>query len=238
MKKSLLKFTFIITLLSGFLVGCDKANFRFLNGKEGLWGDEDYRFDEDDYDDWWDDFDDDWFDDEDDDDDNHGGQSGNEVTFDDNSTKFGHSFSGTKAGKVAIYARADNCKDQNLVVPSIYVDSSGNRYEVQKDTGNGFNGLTSTITITIPDTFESIDAGFDNCLYLKTIYLPSSITKIEAEIIVSCIALQKIDYDGTKAEWNAIEKDDRWNFNAPAFTISCSDGMIEMQSWAESHPGN
>ncbi len=46
MKKGLLKFTFIITLLSGFLVGCDKANFRFINGKEGLWGNDDYRFNE------------------------------------------------------------------------------------------------------------------------------------------------------------------------------------------------
>ena len=261
MKKSLTKFVFIISLLSGFLTGCKEgaANFSFLNGVNGgYWGDDDYYYDDDDD---WDDY---FYEDDDDDEDekedskknsssenknsssssrnnspsSQGNNNNSEATgggtFDEDSTKFGHSFSGTGAGEVAIYAKTSNCTDTDLIVPSTYVDSSGNRYQVTMDCGNGFNAL-SAVSITLPDGFKKIVEGFDNCMYLKTIYLPSSITKLEAEIIVSCISLQKIDYKGTKTQWNAIEKDDRWNFQAKAFVISCSDGIIEMQSWAESH---
>ena len=239
-------------MLSSLLTGCQKGNFRFLGGKDGAWGDDDYYFD-DDADDW------NWEDEEDDKDDqpsnkgsssgnnnktssnNNGGNNGNSGsttdggTFDEDSTKFGHSFSGTSAGEVAIYAKTANCTDTNLIVPSTYVDSKGTHYQVAMDCNNGFNAL-SAVSITLPDGFKKIVEGFDNCMYLKKVYLPASIIKIEKDILVNCIALEKIDFKGTKAQWNAIEKDDRWNYQTKAFIISCSDGTIEMQSWAESHP--
>ena len=226
----------MIGLLSGFLTACElRSGFRFLNNGGGAWGEGHY-----------DDFDDG---------DGYGysysypsnggsnnssGNNGNGpdadgLTFDEDSTKFGHSFANTYSGEVAIYARTSGCTDENLIVPSTYIDSRGTTYQVVKDCNNGFNALPA-VSITLPDGFKQICEGFDNCMYLKKIYLPSSIEKIEEEIIVSCISLQKIDYKGTKADWNAIEKDGSWNFQAPAFVISCSDGMIEMQSWVESHP--
>lgn len=244
MKKNTIRISGLLLtlgLLSSFLLACEqKSGFRFINENNGqYWGRDFYDYG--DYDDY-------------DDDDyaysysynygssNNGGNNGDgngttDETFDENSTKFGHSFSGTAAGEVAIYAKPDNCKDDNLIVPSTYVDSKGNRYQVALDCNNGFNALSAT-SITLPDGFKKIVEGFNNCMYLKKIYLPSSIAKIENDVLVNCISLQKIDFKGTKAEWNGIEKGERWNYQTKSFIISCSDGTIEMQSWAESHPSD
>ena len=157
-----------------------------------------------------------------------GNNNGDEVTFDENSTKFGHTFSGTGAGEVAIQVNADNCKDDDLTIPSTYVDSKGNKYKVTMDYGNGF-GYLSAQKITLLEGFKEIHEGFDNCMYVKTIYLPSTITKFYGEILTSCISLTKIDFAGTKEQWNAIEKAERWNYRAPAFDVSCKDGTINVE---------
>ena len=81
----------------------------------------------------------------------------------------------------------------------------------------------------MPEGFKEIHEGFDQCMYVKRIVLPSTITKIYKEILTSCISLQKIDYAGTKAEWNAITKEERWNYRAPAFDVSCKDGIINVE---------
>ena len=244
MKKNIIRISGLVLtlgLLSSFLLACEqRSGFRFLNqGGEGYWGGD---YDYDDYDDYYEEFS---KNNKKSSSNNGGGQNsssnnngGNsntdELTFDENSTKFSHSFSGTGSGEVAIQVNSDNCKDDELVIPSTYVDSKGNKYKVTMDYGNGF-GYLSAQKITLPDGFKEIHEGFDMCLYVKRIYLPKTITKLYNEILTSCVALQTIDFAGTKAQWNAIDKDDRWNFQAPAFVISCSDGMIEMQSWAESH---
>ena len=244
MKKKVIRISGLVLtlgLLSSFLLACEqRSGFRFLNqGGEGYWG-EDYYYD--DYDDYYEEYS---KNNKNSSSNNGGGQrsssnnnGGNsntdELTFDENSTKFSHSFSGTGSGEVAIQVNSDNCKDDELVIPSTYVDSKGNKYKVTMDYGNGF-GYLSAQKITLPDGFKEIHEGFDMCMYVKRIYLPKTITKLYSEILTSCVSLQTIYFAGTKAQWNAIDKDERWNFQAPAFVISCSDGMIEMQSWAESH---
>ena len=248
----------IIKIIAGLffiatLTSCSQSDaYQFLRmgNKTGHWGNDmiDLFHIDDDNDDWWDD-------DDDDDDDrgsssnpgggkssssnNGGGQSSSsnnnggssntdELTFDENSTKFSHSFSGTGSGEVAIQVNSDNCKDDELVIPSTYVDSKGNKYKVTMDYGNGF-GYLSAQKITLPDGFKEIHEGFDMCMYVKRIYLPKTITKLYNEILTSCVSLKTIDFAGTKAEWNAIEKEERWNFNAPAFDVSCSDGIINVE---------
>ena len=244
MKKKVIRISGLVLtlgLLSSFLLACEqRSGFRFLNqGGEGYWG-EDYYYD--DYDDYYEEYS---KNNKNSSSNNGGGQRSSsnnnggssntdELTFDENSTKFSHSFSGTGAGEVAIQVNSDNCKDDELVIPSTYVDSKGNKYKVTMDYGNGF-GYLSAQKITLPDGFKEIHEGFDMCMYVKRIYLPKTITKLYSEILTSCVSLQTIYFAGTKAQWNAIDKDERWNFQAPAFVISCSDGMIEMQSWAESH---
>ena len=238
MKKKVIRISGLVLtlgLLFSFLLACEqRSGFRFLNqGGEGYWG-EDYYYD--DYDDYYEEYS---KNNKKSSSNNGGGQSSSsnnnggssntdELTFDENSTKFSHSFSGTGAGEVAIQVNSDNCKDDELVIPSTYVDSKGNKYKVTMDYGNGF-GYLSAQKITLPDGFKEIHEGFDMCMYVKRIYLPKTITKLYNEILTSCVSLKTIDFAGTKAQWNAIEKEERWNFNAPAFDVSCSDGIINIE---------
>ena len=238
MKKKVIRISGLVLtlgLLSSFLLACEqRSGFRFLNqGGEGYWG-EDYYYD--DYDDYYEEYS---KNNKNSSSNNGGGQRSSsnnnggssntdELTFDENSTKFSHSFSGTGSGEVAIQVNSDNCKDDELVIPSTYVDSKGNKYKVTMDYGNGF-GYLSAQKITLPDGFKEIHEGFDMCMYVKRIYLPKTITKLYNEILTSCVSLKTIDFDGTKAQWNAIEKGERWNYNAPAFDVSCSDGIINIE---------
>ena len=238
MKKKVIRISGLVLtlgLLSSFLLACEqRSGFRFLNqGGEGYWG-EDYYYE--DYDDYYEEYS---KNNKKSSSNNGGGQSSSsnnnggssntdELTFDENSTKFSHSFSGTGSGEVAIQVNSDNCKDDELVIPSTYVDSKGNKYKVTMDYGNGF-GYLSAQKITLPDGFKEIHEGFDMCMYVKRIYLPKTITKLYNEILTSCVSLNTIDFAGTKAQWNAIEKEERWNFNAPAFDVSCSDGIINIE---------
>ena len=238
MKKKIIRISGLVLtlgLLSSFLLACEqRSGFRFLNqGGEGYWG-EDYYYD--DYDDYYEEYS---KNNKNSSSNNGGGQRSSsnnnggssntdELTFDENSTKFSHSFSGTGSGEVAIQANPDNCKDDELVIPSTYVDSKGNKYKVTMDYGNGF-GYLSAQKITLPDGFKEIHEGFDMCMYVKRIYLPKTITKLYNEILTSCVSLTTIDFAGTKAQWNAIEKGERWNYNAPAFDVSCSDGIINIE---------
>ena len=244
MKKRVIKIAgslLIGCLLSSFLIACDSSKSGrnpFLdNHKHYYWGDEDYYDIDDDYGYWEDDDDDDYSYNNNNNQGNHGDNGGStgvndEMSFDDSSTMFSHSFSDCSSGTVAIQANPDNCKDSELTIPSTYIDSTGAKYKVVKDYGNGFSYLSAQ-KITLLDGFMEIHEGFDQCMYVKRIVLPASITKIEGEILVSCVSLTTIDYAGTKNQWNAISKDSRWNYKAPALTISCKDGLIDIPKWED-----
>ena len=230
MKKSLLKFTFIITLLSGFLVGCDKANFRFVNGKEGLWGNEDYRFNEDDYDDWWDDFDDDWFDDEDDEDDEDDYTPGGSYDPDKEPFKYNLYLPDLADDEVGITTNANYCKDENLVIPATYVHNSIT-HKVVRDYGNGISYL-SCKTMTLPDGFKKIAVGIANCTSMTKLTIPSSLTSIVDYGLTNCTKLTTIEYKGTQSQWNAIQKGVSWNYLVPSnMVVMCTDGNLTNQGW-------
>ena len=49
----------------------------------------------------------------------------------------------------------------------------------------------------------------------------------EANVSVSqCMKLKTINFEGTKAEWNSIEKHEKWDVNAYIEIIKCVDGDI------------
>ena len=37
-----------------------------------------------------------------------------------------------------------------------------------------------------------------------------------------------INFDGTKEEWNAIQKAEGWNGNSYILSVSCSDGSVSV----------
>lgn len=117
--------------------------------------------------------------------------------------------------------------------------------------GQSFGGCTSLNTITIPasvtdihwNAFEgagltSLDIpnsvlnlrpeAFINCSYLETISISGLISEIPESIFKNCVSLETIEFKGTIAQWNALEKGENWNQDTPASLIHCSDGEIAL----------
>jgi len=100
----------------------------------------------------------------------------------------------------AIGSRAFSyCKNLSNVTISDYITSIPNGL---------FSGCTKLRTFKIPDSVHNIYMNaFTNCSSLKEIYLPESITDIDAAFN-GCKSLETVYYAGTEEDWNKINIDD------------------------------
>lgn len=81
--------------------------------------------------------------------------------------------------------------------------------------------------ITIPEGVTNIgDHAFSGCTSLESITLPDSLTHIGDNVFDGCAHLEKITFQGTVAEWRAVEKSTDWNRQTGDYVIWCSDGKI------------
>lgn len=65
---------------------------------------------------------------------------------------------------------------------------------------------------------------------LSSVYLPKTITSLQYGFLNFCQGLNDVYFDGTKQEWQNIEKESAWFMNMYVFTLHCTDGDI---SWDE-----
>lgn len=90
-----------------------------------------------------------------------------------------------------------------------------------------FYSCKSLEYVLISDTVKSIEScAFSECGSLKNITIPKSVTTIERNAFSYCSSLKTITYEGTKSEWNAINKELDWDVGIRNYTINCSDGTI------------
>ena len=82
--------------------------------------------------------------------------------------------------------------------------------------------LFCNITVAAVDR----DGAFNDCSGLTSISIPDSVTSIGDWAFEGCSSLTSITFNGTKEQWNAIEKGEDWNESTGAYTIHCSDGDI------------
>ncbi len=95
--------------------------------------------------------------------------------------------------------------------------------------GGMFANCRKLKSVTLPDGIETIVGfAFAYCSSLEKITLPRSVTKIQGEVFADCSNLTEFTFKGTKAEWSAIEKQDRWNEGCPFTVIHCSDGDVNL----------
>ena len=92
--------------------------------------------------------------------------------------------------------------------------------------GDLFNEERETlmgIALSVPTVRERAFEGFTA---LKEITITKGVTRIESRAFANCTALLRILYDGTVAEWQAIEKAENWDEGSGAYTVFCLDGEI------------
>lgn len=61
---------------------------------------------------------------------------------------------------------------------------------------------------------------------LTSITIPDSVTSIGGGAFYECTSLTLITFNGTKAQWEAVNRGYNWNYNTGNYTIHCTDGDI------------
>ena len=93
-------------------------------------------------------------------------------------------------------------------------------------------GLCRDKDIYIPDKIDDVytvlaigNQAFES-ISITSIRIPNSVTSIGYGAFYSCRSLKSITYDGTIAEWNAIQKGGSWDGATNSYIIHCTDGDI------------
>lgn len=90
---------------------------------------------------------------------------------------------------------------------------------------SAFYGCTGLTKIVIPNGVSTIDgAAFANCSSLSSVEIPKSVTTISYSAFRFCESLTEIHYQGSKAQWQSIEKRENWIDKD--CTIHCADGDL------------
>jgi hypothetical protein len=93
--------------------------------------------------------------------------------------------------------------------------------------GSAFSECISLTSVSFPDGLRSIENyAFSGCESLEKITLPKSLKAIGDGVFAGCDKLSVIYYEGTKQEWEAIEKHYNWDNDSSFYLISCSDGYV------------
>lgn len=98
---------------------------------------------------------------------------------------------------------------------------------------NAFSGCAGLTSVTIGDNVSSIgDYAFEYCKDLTSVTVGKGVTFIGAWVFGGN-NLTEISFNGTVAEWERVEKDEKWNWNVPIKKIVCLDGVVEFPDSAD-----
>ncbi len=93
---------------------------------------------------------------------------------------------------------------------------------------NSFRDCEKLENIVLGKNLKEIGNGAFTSCSLSSIAIPVSVTSIGNWVFQYCDNLTNITYNGTKEQWNKINKGESWNYLMPAKTITCTDGVITL----------
>ena len=99
-----------------------------------------------------------------------------------------------------------------------------------------FNSREKITKIVLPQSLTTINKhAFICCFGLTSIYIPATVTLIDEGAFDRCYNLGTITFDGTKEQWNAIQKGYEYDRQTGAYTgwkytVKCSDGNITIST--------
>ena len=86
---------------------------------------------------------------------------------------------------------------------------------------DSFAGCAALSAVTLPNSVIRINQrAFAGCANLYAVTVPASMTNIGAEAFSGCAKLQKIDFQGTQAQWDKITKGENWDHNIASYTVN------------------
>ena len=133
----------------------------------------------------------------------------------------------TADGNVRILAYEGS--EADVVVPATL--GGRNVTEIGNSARAVFDANAAIRSITFPDTLKEMSGLplFYECENLETITIPASVTRMYFHsmadcFIFNCPNLKTIEFKGTRAQWEAIEKE---YVNLDGITVRCSDDTID-----------
>ena len=94
---------------------------------------------------------------------------------------------------------------------------------------NAFWNCDSLASVTIGNSVTSIgNYAFYNCTSLTSVTIGNSVTSIGNYAFQNCTSLTSVTFEGTMAEWNAVDKGSYWKRYSPFTEVKCSDGVVEV----------
>ena len=93
-----------------------------------------------------------------------------------------------------------------------------------------FEGCSNLEKVVISNNVTSIGFNtFYDCNNLSSVTMSNSVRNIKSYAFSNCSNLSNIIFNGTINEWNNITKASDWKNNSNIQTITCSDGVINLE---------
>ena len=84
--------------------------------------------------------------------------------------------------------------------------------------------LLETLDFSVCPNLKIIAENTFSCENLKSITLPASITYIDEDAFEDCESLKTIKFNGTMAQWDAINFGEDWDEDFAPYNLICTDG--------------
>ena len=122
--------------------------------------------------------------------------------------------------RVALYI--NNERPSSIVIPEGVT-------EIKAYTFYNFGGSDGFTEVILSDSVTTIgDYAFAYCDNIVALVIGKGVTRIGENAFLHGMNLTSITFNGTVAEWKAIEKENGWKDSVPATEVVCTDGVVAL----------